>query len=466
MKKNQQRFPRTKIRKDGILQTADILSPFHAASIAADAVAFAALMKHLKEFDADQSTVVMVQVENEPGSIGDSRDFSSTAERIFRQPVPSDLLQFLRHDQDRFHPLLREFLQNIWRQRDWRQNESWEGVFGSSARTDELFMAYHYARYIDQVAQAGASQYRIPMYTNVWLSYSGSDEGDEYPVVAGGGAIPGGYPSGGAVVRVLDIWLRFAPNLDFIAPDIYLNNYSTTCATYARMNSILFIPEQRRDEHGARRIWEAFGSHYAIGTAPFGIDTIAADSCAFTRHYKLLKQVSDIVLQAHRQPAGTSFGFYFDDVKENESAEQSAKEVEMGGFKLRIERAFVLGRQEPGCGMIIHTGGDSLEAKFLLIGWGYQVFFTSLHPNSAFTGILRFEEKSVDSNTGEIKTLRVLGGDETRCGMCAVMPNPDPDYGDFPICITVPANTMIAECAVYILLNEGETHEDDKVIDG
>ncbi|KAH7390647.1 glycoside hydrolase superfamily [Pyrenochaeta sp. MPI-SDFR-AT-0127] len=467
VKSNPRRFPRAQIRqKTGIAKTADILSPFHAASVAADAAAFKTLMAHLKEFDASHSTVLMVQVENEPGCIGDSRDVSVTATQRFRKPVPSELLHFLRQDCERFHPLLKEFLQDTWSQNTWQKNESWESVFGSSPRTDELFMAFHYALYVDQVAKAGASQYSIPLYTNVWLSYSGSDEGDEWPVVAGGGAIPGGYPSGGAVTQVLDIWLRFAPNLDFIAPDIYLNNYSTTCATYAQMNSLLFIPEQRRDEHGARRIWEAFGSHYAIGTAPFGIDTTTAEACAFTRHYALLDQVSELVLEAHRRPPGTSFGFYFDDIEAVAPPQESTKVVTMCGFNLRIERAFVLGRAEPACGMIIHLGGDSSKGTFLLIGWGFQVFFTATDPKSSFTGILRFEEKLVDPKTRELRTLRVFGGDESRGGICAVMPNPDPDYGGFPICITIPANTMLAECTVYCLPGEEDMREDEGVPNG
>lgn len=31
------------------------------------------------------------------------------------------------------------------------------------------------------------------------------------------------------------------------------------------------------------------------------------------------------------------------------------------------------------------------------------------------------------------------------------MPNEDPDYGGFPICVTLPARTMIAECEPYSL---------------
>ena len=68
VKTNPKRFPRVKLRKaGGVLKTADIVSVFHEETRNADAKAFAALMKHLKEFDGEDHTVIMVQVENEVG---------------------------------------------------------------------------------------------------------------------------------------------------------------------------------------------------------------------------------------------------------------------------------------------------------------------------------------------------------------------------------------------------------------
>jgi hypothetical protein len=42
-----------------------------------------------------------------------------------------------------------------------------------------------------------------------------------------------------------------------------------------------------------------------------------------------------------------------------------------------------------------------------------------------------------------------LNGDETHSGIFAMMPNEDPDYGGFPVCVTIPAHMMIAELEVY-----------------
>lgn len=51
------------------------------ATMEADAKAFATIMRYLKRVD-EQHTVIMVQVENEPGSWGSVRDYSARAKII------------------------------------------------------------------------------------------------------------------------------------------------------------------------------------------------------------------------------------------------------------------------------------------------------------------------------------------------------------------------------------------------
>lgn len=99
VKQDPKRFPRAKLRKaGGRLETADVLSIFHPESRKADGKAFGTLMKHLREFDESHSTVIMVQVENESGLLGDSRDGSELAEKAFHEPVPQGLVHFLSSD--------------------------------------------------------------------------------------------------------------------------------------------------------------------------------------------------------------------------------------------------------------------------------------------------------------------------------------------------------------------------------
>lgn len=450
VKQDPKRFPRAKLRKaGGRLETANVLSIFNEQSRKADAKAFGALMKHLRELDESHSTVLMVQVENESGLLGDSRDGSDLAEKAFHDPVPKDLVDFLSSDWENLHPDIKE--QNLTRFKPRSggsdaERRDWEAVFGSSPRTDELFMAYHYALYINEVAAAGKEQYPIPHYTNLWMNYSGQDSDNDFPVVVGGGGMPGDYPSGGAVSNVMDVWMRFAPNLDFLGPDVYLNDYERSCAKYRHRNQPLFIPEQRRDDYGARRIWIAYGSYAAMGVAPFGVDTVEPEDSAFTKHYGLLKSVSAIVLEAQRQP-NSSIGFCFDELPDGASGRCSdAVKKVWGDFELTIDRCFVFGKPGSGAGMVIDRG----NGKFLLIGWGFQVSAKAVAEDSTFTGILTFEEKAVDGEeTGRLRTVRVLNGDETRSGEFAMMPNEDPDYGGFPISVTVPARTMIAEVTFY-----------------
>ncbi|KAJ5132335.1 hypothetical protein N7448_006493 [Penicillium atrosanguineum] len=444
VKTNTRRFPRAKLRKaGGVLKTGDVLSIFHEEACKADAKAFSRLLQHVKNIDSEYSTVIMVQVENETGLLGDSRDGSAAAEQRFNEPVPSDLLCFLAQDWINLHTDLQANLKHFKAQSSPRG--TWTQVFGESPHTDELFMAYHYAQYLNKVAAAGKNEYPIPLYTNVWQNYVGQDGDNEFPVVVGGGGHPGDYPSGGGTSTVLDVWLRFAPSLDFIAPDIYLNEYASSCRKYRHRNQPLFIPEQRRDEYGARRIWVAYGSFQAIGVSPFGIDTLDPATNPFTKHYGLLKSVSQLVLEAQTRP-GSSVGFCFDELAADGTDPSKPIIQHWGGYEITIERCFVFGKPEPGAGMVIHLGGP----KFLLIGWGFQVRACSLSRTSRFTGFLRFEEKKVaDRATGELRKLRTLNGDESRSGIFAMMPNEDPDYGGFPICVTIPAHTMIAELEVY-----------------
>ncbi|KAJ5103766.1 hypothetical protein N7532_004295 [Penicillium argentinense] len=445
IKTDTKRFPRAKLRKaGGVVETAEVLSIFHGEGCRADAKAFARLLQHVKEIDGEHSTVVMVQVENETGLLGDSRDGSAAAEKRFREPVPQELLHFLAGDWSNLNTDIKENLAHFKEQSS--PQGAWDQVFGKGPHTDELFMAYHYARYLDHVAAAaGKKEYSIPLYTNVWQNYVDPDSDNNFPIVAGGGGHPGDYPSGGSTSNVLDIWQKFAPSLSFIAPDVYLNDYASSCRKYRHRNQPLFIPEQRRDDYGARRIWTAFGSFQAIGVSPFGIDTLEPATNPFTKHYGLLKSVAQIVLDAQSHP-DSSVGFFFDEIAADGTDSAKPFVKDWAGYEITIERCFVFGRPGPGAGMVIHLGGP----KFLLIGWGFQVRARSLSPTSHSTGILRFQEKLVvNEETGQLRTLRNLNGDETRSGRFAMMPNEDPDYGGFPICVTIPAHTMIAELELY-----------------
>jgi hypothetical protein len=130
----------------------------------------------------------MMQVENEVGILGGARDHSDPANRAFESAVPPELTHHLVASRESLYPELRD----LWEQNGAKTRGTWEQIFGTSPRTDEIFMAWNYARYVHTVAASGKAAYDLPMYVNTWL--------------AGEDATPGDYPSGGPQPRVLDIW--------------------------------------------------------------------------------------------------------------------------------------------------------------------------------------------------------------------------------------------------------------------
>jgi beta-galactosidase GanA len=235
VKKNYTKYPRV---KDEFGKPLEILSTFGEASRYADAHAFAALMQHIREVDARQQTVVMMQVENEMGvldnlgkTLGNARrDFCDTANAAYTGPVPKVLTDSIVAHSDSLFPELYK----VWKENVFKTAGSWEEVFGKSRvkpdikdwqfysyYTEELFSAWNYARYAEKVVAAGKKEYAIPMYVNAWLKQRFS-------------YIPGKYPSGGPLPQVLDIWRAAASSIDFIAPDIYMDEFVWACNEYFR----------------------------------------------------------------------------------------------------------------------------------------------------------------------------------------------------------------------------------------
>ncbi|KAJ5975103.1 hypothetical protein N7481_008810 [Penicillium waksmanii] len=279
----------------------------------------------------------------------------------------------------------------------------------------------------------------------MWLNFDDASQLDMkgVPIVVGGGAEPGVYPSGGPCPHLFDVWRRNTQNLDFLAPDLYLHDYTTICHYYTEQRNPLFNPEQRRDEKGARRMWLAHATYGALGTSPFGIDTGAEIS---GREFRLLAQVSPYLLGAAPEDR---MGFFFDEEPSEKLPERWVRVF--GDIEVIIERAFVFGKPGPGAGMVFHLG----DAKLLAVGRGFQVRFRPVPKESTFCGILHAVEKEVNYK-GQLQTLRILNGDEATSGEFLIMPNDEPDYGGFPIAVTIPAKTCIAEVEAYYVIEDDD----------
>jgi len=226
-----------------------VLSVFGDELRTADATAFEALMTHLLEAD-HEDTVAMVQVENESGLLSDSRDRSPLADRAWDSPVPGALLEHLARGGS-------SPTRDLWRDRGAATAGSWADVFGDDVRADEIFMAWAFSSYVEDLASRGRAIKPVPMYANAWLGpQPGQDD-------------PGQFPSGGPASRVIDVWRAGAPSLDLVGPDLYVDDADAAMRTYAAAGQPLFVPECRLR---AGELVRAIGAYRAIGWCAFGID--------------------------------------------------------------------------------------------------------------------------------------------------------------------------------------------------
>ena len=106
VKRDVARFPRMQPRPG---ENVEVLTPLSEANCAADTRAFVALMRHLQEVDSIEHTVLMMQVENEVGLLGATRDHSPLAEAAFAQAVPAELMSYLSDHKDDLIPEFKKY---------------------------------------------------------------------------------------------------------------------------------------------------------------------------------------------------------------------------------------------------------------------------------------------------------------------------------------------------------------------
>jgi hypothetical protein len=241
VKFDNRRFPRM-VDRDG--KPSYCLSPFGENTLAADRKAFGALMAHLKQVDAQQRTVIMVQVENEVGTYGLVRDFGAQAQAAFERDVPAAVLARKKA------PV------------PGAASGAWKAVYGDYA--DEYFHAWAIARYIEEIAKAGRAVYDLPMYVNNALR-------DSLEPIA---PWKGNFASGGPTYDVIDIYKAAAPHIDIVGPDIYnpaSDQLAATLQHFHRPDNALWVPEIGNAALYARYLYPIIGRG-ALGVAPFGID--------------------------------------------------------------------------------------------------------------------------------------------------------------------------------------------------
>jgi hypothetical protein len=391
VKRDQQRFPLIEDEKGKRLATMSTLSD---AGRDADSRAFAALMKHLREVDGEAHTVVMIQVENEVGVLGATRDHNPAANKAFAGPVPKEFLDYLQKHKETLIPEMRK----RWEANGFKTSGSWEDVFGKGPATDEIFMAWNYGRYVGHVAAAGKAEYPLPMFVNTWLRQDGK--------LKPGEDIPGGYPSGGPLAQVMDAWRAAGPAIDILSPDVHVPNYSDWCNWYTQSGNPLFIPESRGDARGIAWAIMTAGKYDGIGYSPFGIDRLANADGELSRGYQLLSQVAPLILE--RQGLGKMTAVLLD-------KETPRSKVKLGDYT--IEARFAARAQDPNApvaapldsvaGLFIQTGPDD----YVIVGRSMNVYFESATDPNQSVGLGSVDEGQYVN--GRWVPGRRLNGDET-----------------------------------------------------
>ena len=262
--------------------------------------------------------------------------------------------------------------------------------------SEEVFMAWYFARYVSRITAAGKAEYPLPMYVNAALIRP------DYK--------PGQYPSGGPLPHLMDVWRAGAPEIDFIAPDIYFPNFAEWCIKYHRSGNPLFIPEVKWDAQAPSNVLYAMGQHDAMGFSPFSIEsTDSPDEDPIGQCYKMLSRISPLILE--RQGKGLMAG-----VLVNE--QQKAVEIVLNNCVFIVSHDYTSKwtyKPDPnqwpqrGC-IILNMGND----EYLIAGKGVIVTFESGASDDTLIGILKIDEGQYIN--GEWRPGRRLNGDQSHQG--------------------------------------------------
>ena len=386
VKQDTKRFPRAISADPSQLE---ILSTLGEETLKSDSQAFFTLMRHIREKDQDQQTILMVQVENEVGYLGRGRDRSDAANRLFARPVPIELIQKLQSARDSFSPELRAYFNP--------SGTSWSAVFGDAA--NEVFMAWNYARFIQEVTAQGKQAYPLPMYVNCQLPAPAERAGE--------------YPSGGPHPYYLAVYRTTAPALDFFSPDIYWPNFEYWIDRYKFNGNAVFIPEARL-EAAPYNAFYAYGAAGAFGFSPFAIETAPAapddhdNGPTLASVYELIESLSDILPAL--QSAGSTRAIVL-----HCNSPRPTQTVSLGGylFEATLLRSWPAKSllEDDGALIILQTAPN----EFYIAGSGLTVsFFRDPDVDTKISGIASIEE--VARSNGGWTTLRRLNGDQTNQG--------------------------------------------------
>lgn len=430
-KKDYKKYPRA-YTKGG--KPLEIASSFSKNVNEADNRAFSQLMKHIAAVDKENGTVIMIQIENEIGMLEDARDYSKEANQLFKAQVPEALINYLQKNKKSIHP----WLLDKWTKQGAKTKGNWQEIFGEDVYTDEIFMAWSYAQYVEKLAQTARKIHNLPLFVNAAMNSRDRK--------------PGEYPSAGPLAHLIDVWNCGAPSIDLLAPDLYDKGFAGWTAQYKLHNNPLFIPEVRLSNNNGVQAFYVFGEHDAIGYCPFSIENGSDDPDGQqVKAYSKLKELMPVLTKYQGQ--GLSKGFLFD--KENRerilfyddlkirgrhvltlpwNPQASAQDVwnETGGIILRLNKdEYIIA----GSGLVVefekNDENKEIQSKDLgedgFLNQGGKEIKQDEWSGGLRAGIGSVDEISIDQK-GAFQYVRRLNGDQTHQGRHVRI-----EYGDFKI---------------------------------
>ena len=379
-KENHKKYPRAYTQSGKPLE---IASAFSEAVYEADHHAFSQWMQHIATVDKEEGTVIMIQIENEIGMLEDARDYSREANKIFNAPVPAEFMTYLQKNKKALHPQMLK----KWESQGCKKQGNWQEVFGADIYTDEIFMAWHYAKYVEGLAQTARSIYNIPLYVNAAMNSRGRK--------------PGEYPSAGPLAHLIDVWHCGAPSIDILAPDLYDNGFTDWVAQYKLHNNPLFIPEIRLTDNNSVRAFYIFGEHDAIGISPFSIeDGSDSPNSPLVQSYAKLTELMPLLTKY--QGKGLMKGLLFD-------SENKERIIADDDLTITARHFFTL-PWDPGAtnGSIWPEGGGILlklsKDEYIVAGSGIVLEFTKTSEKQTIEKQKQLGEDGFALRNDQIKT--------------------------------------------------------------
>lgn len=340
-------------------EATDYISAFCSAARDADAKAFAAVMKYIKERDK-HNYVLFMQVENETGLWQQNIDHCKEAQKAFSSKVPQELIAYLQKGKgDKDNPMW-----VYWTHQGKKTSGTWKEVFGDNAFAENFFTQWSYASYIEAVAKAGRQEYDIPMYLNTvaippfafakpnpGLIQSSDDQKAKKSPFGGGAPI---FPSGAPTPPAFEMYHLFAPSIDFMSPDIYATGlFKPICDAYATKDNLLFIPETSRDAEPA---YYAFAKCNALGFSAFAVEDAFLNK-NYVLTYETLAELLPII--SEYQGTGKMTGFL-------RERDETGTSFELEGYTIDVT---YVKEESRAFGLVIKTGPED----FVFSGIGCMV---------------------------------------------------------------------------------------------